>query len=108
MEIVVWSGTPITTVAQLLADSGAGAATVVDDHGDRAGVATAQDVFEAARLGAGGEPVSRIVVWSRSVPTPVPRPRPRPPLRLVRRDTRSTAAMDAPEPLGLVESGRWR
>ncbi|GEM_PF-2896131 len=126
-EIVVWSETAIATVARMLSDAGAGAATVVDGHGDRAGVAMAQDVFEAARLGAGREPVSRIVIWSKSMPA-AKKPRAQaPPLRLVRRSTnprrsydpvvsaptmtaidQPTSATDAPEPLRLVLSGDWR
>ena len=109
-QIVVYPDTAIGTVARLLGQAGGGAARVVDPRSGRVGVAVAQDVVEAARLGAGREPVSRLVIWSEGSGE---RPRlPSPPLRLVRHSPEVEAptltapsvisgATDVPEPLRL-------
>ena len=111
VQIVVYADTAISTVADLLRAAGGAAAEVMDPRGTRAGLAMAQDVFEANRLGAGREPISRLVVWSESMRAV--RRIQRPPLRLVRqpeppsaRAKTGTAATDAPEPLRLLELRR--
>ena len=70
MEVVVDPRTTIAETARRLRSHGVETAHVIDRMGRRRGIAVAQDVCAANRLGAGREPITRLVAWMQSTPAP--------------------------------------